>query len=114
MKPIVLDQDDWIRDYKVECEADGEDKRPVDIGYDDPRVQTHPLHIWTKYAFDDCDCVCPHDEDSEEADEFWDEHTANCPQMEEPDIFCGAGWVNRMEYYFSEIPFKAYTDVRVY
>ena len=104
----TLDFGKWMEDYRVEIDPDSgiADCRPLDIGYDDPRITTHPNHIWTKLSTD-CDCDGPDfDEDPEGHFEFWDGHAEVCPAYEEPDIFNGAMWVNRMEYYFSNVPWK--------
>jgi hypothetical protein len=105
-----IDQSEWIEKYKPEM--NGEDF--VDIGYEDPRIQTHPKHIWTKLSVD-CSCDGP-DEDEvtqEVHDAFWDNHMQDCPIYEEPDIFSGARWVNRMEYYYCEVAFEDNEDIGV-
>ena len=114
----VIDYHYWIEKYKPEWGNEDDDK-PIDIGYDDPRIKTHPLHIWT-YLDVPCECDGP-DEDkflSTEAydaacDEWNDDHVDVCPAREQPDIFNGTYWVNRMEYYFTKIPFKEDDDIGV-
>ena len=116
---IALDYDDWITQYKPEHDDDKDEPRPTDIGYNDPRIVSRPLHIWT-YLDIPCECDGP-DEDkfwsTEAYDAAWDkwndEHFEDCPVREQPDIFNGAHWVNRMEYYFTEIPFKEDDDIGV-
>jgi hypothetical protein len=113
----ILDYHDWISQYKPEYTED--DARPVDIGYRDPRIETHPLHIWTYLAVP-CECDGP-DEDNfpttESYDAAWDawneDHFDDCPLRKEPDIFNGAYLVNRLEYHYCEIPFKEDDDIGV-
>jgi hypothetical protein len=100
---IEIDHSDWIEKYKPEM--DGEDLK--DIGYRDPRIWAHPNHIWTRLS---CDCNCDGPDEGEVTQEvfdaFWDHHIEVCPIYDEPDIFSGARWVNRMEYYYCEVAFK--------
>lgn len=95
---ITLDFDIWVGRYNPEGTKDsGGHFTPEDIGFKDKRVLSHPNHIWTKFSSDEecCgqwpDCACPG----------------------EPDIFNGAGWVNRMEYYYTQIPFNPTDDIGV-
>jgi hypothetical protein len=94
----IIKQSDWEKVYKPEMDRD----MPLDIGYDDPRIVSHPLHIWTQL---DIQCEC---EPECEGEAF-----GECPSLDEPWIFSGAYWVNRMAYYFCEVPFKLNADIGV-
>jgi len=111
----LLDRDDWVTSYKVEIDtSESPDERmPKDIGYKDPRLKTHPNHIWT-FLDIDCDCTGPDvDADPEGHEEFWDGHIETCPEQEDPEIFNGFHFVNRMAHYFSEVPWKDGEDIGV-
>jgi hypothetical protein len=119
---ITLDYDDWITQYKPEHDDAEDEPRPTDIGYNDPRIVSRPLHIWT---YLDIPCEC----DGPDEDKFWtieaydaacdawnDSHIEDCPSQPmngQVTIFSGAYYINRMEYYYCEVPFKLNDDIGV-
>jgi len=94
MKYITTDE--WEKTYKPVMEGESY----MDIGYDHPRVREFPNNIWTRLSFDD-DCC----------DDYPD---CECPDEVMADIFNGAHWVNRMEYYYCGVAFDPDEQIAVY
>ena len=95
----TLQQTDWEETYKPEM--DGEDL--LEIGFSDPRVTSHPLHIWTQL---DIGCAC-----ETECDSIFGE--VECPSLGDPWIYSGAHYVNRLAYFFCEVPYESTDDIGV-